>query len=269
MADTYKTVVINGLEKLQSQESYSIQGYQVKLPNPQTGKVQRYWLIDEKLYEVQWHKTQYSSWLVGNWMYSDGGVYMFTLMDPTFILLGCIGNTTQDDMQGQSLYQEMDSMLEAYPEVIAQKQLFSRSFDLLCSYKRFDDQKYFKFDHDKAVQWLKCKIDLLRKGLDSLGVDNPLNRCQDEQQKLQYLIQFMGEYCKEYWIQTLTQSYGITEIESQFGTTTISQIDQPDTKRQKMNPKEITKMKQEQAKKNKLIKNSVGTQKISSFFKKK
>eukprot|EP01024_Parvocaulis_polyphysoides_P003140 TRINITY_DN108775_c0_g1_i1.p2 TRINITY_DN108775_c0_g1~~TRINITY_DN108775_c0_g1_i1.p2 ORF type:complete len:266 (-),score=32.30 TRINITY_DN108775_c0_g1_i1:142-939(-) len=264
MENQFKVAVINGIQT----DKQKLEGMQVNLPNPKTGQIQRYWKINDSLYEVQWFKLQYSSWFVGNYVYSDGGMYMFSKLDPVFILLGYLTRSQQENKKLTENYQDVESLLDCSAEIYKEKLMFENKFELICEWKEVCDDKYFKFDESKVIGWLKCKMEMLRKGFEEIA-DNPLNKLKEEKHKLQYLIQFLGEYCSDEWIQILYKEYKVEELEKKLGVTTVSGIEQPIPKRQKVTPKEAARRTQEQAKKNKLIKNSVGTMKINKFFVKK
>ncbi|GIL44634.1 hypothetical protein Vafri_2157 [Volvox africanus] len=80
--ENYRVVLIPGIERCQATTIKSF-----ALPDPRTGRSQGFLLANGSLMEVNRFKQAYNSWLLGDRLLSDGGVFLATVYDPLFVLL--------------------------------------------------------------------------------------------------------------------------------------------------------------------------------------
>ncbi|GLI65461.1 hypothetical protein VaNZ11_008811 [Volvox africanus] len=80
--EKFRVVLIPGIEPYLTTTIKSF-----ALPDPRTGRSQGFLLANGSLMEVNRFKQAYNSWLLGDRLLSDGGVFLATVYDPLFVLL--------------------------------------------------------------------------------------------------------------------------------------------------------------------------------------
>ena len=155
----------------------------VSLQDPQSGKERDY--VQLRVNESQCHllemqsleanngnlaQKKYASWFVGNYVVSDGQLYVMTQVDPLFFLLPKLLKDATDASASQK-WQPLEQILEDIPEVIhACLGQDKKQLGHICdSYEMDEDEFFFKFSKTKTLKWLEKKqqaiYQVLRKQL--------------------------------------------------------------------------------------------------------
>ena len=77
----------------------------VHLTEPATGKEgKEYALGKSGLLEANWFKNKHASWFVGNHVISDGGVHLYTKINPLFFVLPMLAGFGPNKMEQQGVF---------------------------------------------------------------------------------------------------------------------------------------------------------------------
>ncbi|GIL75967.1 hypothetical protein Vretimale_5625 [Volvox reticuliferus] len=88
----YRIVLIPEIEHCQATTIKSF-----VLPDPRTGRSQGFLLANGSLMEINRFKQAYSSWLMGDRLLTDGGMFLATVYDPLFVLLPVLDRARDKD----------------------------------------------------------------------------------------------------------------------------------------------------------------------------
>lgn len=225
------------------------------------------------LQEVQLFKARYSSWLVGNSVVSDGGLYLCTPLDPLYILLPALERRAIKGT-GRGMYTPLEDLLmdEQYPHIMEMLAVAREQLPLICDVQDVGEEKYLRLNEDKVLAWLLCKLDQAEAALDQQGAGVPH---MEVDMRRAYVLGMMKEYLSNEWHQRLVdhlniQPVGLPGVEPTDPTPVNGTESQLPEKKLKVDPKEAAKKKaaeaRAEAKAEKLAKQASGSKKISSFF---
>ncbi len=137
-------------------------GKLVKLTDPSTGEMRDYARLssmdgnDTYIAEFQTLSENFSSFIVGRHIVKDGDLYLINRIDPLFFYLAtqAIDGEQQPKKQSWQPYQqflEQSKLPREVTECISEEQIqhLCLTFD--------NDELYFKFNVDKALNWLQKK----------------------------------------------------------------------------------------------------------------
>ncbi|KAK3251880.1 hypothetical protein CYMTET_38802 [Cymbomonas tetramitiformis] len=177
----------------------------LKLTNPQTGKASDYILRGEHLLEINLVKDQYTSWLAGESIIEDGSLYLSTPVDPLFMLLPTLQRTrneTAEKPQGQ--FRPLEDILYEQAGLEALKDLAKKHCPLICEVK--GGGEYVRLCDKRTLAWLLCKVQRLKKQLQSITVYSNM----DDSALGAYAVDLLGEYLAPDWVKRVRDKLNLT-----------------------------------------------------------
>ncbi|PSC68408.1 ribonuclease H2 subunit B [Micractinium conductrix] len=240
------------------------------LVDPRTGLPACYLLAGGCLQELNWFKQQYSSWLVGDSVVADGGMYLGTPVDPLLLLMPLLEKARAQQNVFQDLEQIVSMADSPSAHLLAELLAGSGQLACLCDVKQAGGQTYYRLNDDLVLAWLRLKVDQAKQwllespaaafsGMDDLGLTA-------------YVSGLLGEYLAQHWQERLAQALDLPEEMPQPAhPPPSSDWDAPPTeKKVRLDPKEAAKLKAAESrqanKQAKLAKEASGMRKLSSFF---
>lgn len=145
------------IDKALSKDGMNL-GRIINLKDPSTQESRQYIFANDKdIIEVQNLPADFSSFLVGRHVIKDGNLYVFNRVDPLFWVLNLFTTLGAESQSNQ--WQPFDQIVESLPQEV-QKSLVQEQISHLCQVLSTDetgDVPYYKFNHERALAWLKKK----------------------------------------------------------------------------------------------------------------
>ncbi|XP_072902006.1 ribonuclease H2 subunit B isoform X1 [Hemitrygon akajei] len=143
-----------------------------KLRNPKTGSAALYLFSSDckQVYEVKAFDEDYHSWFIGQSVQRDGRLLFVTPLDPLFLVLPYFINANEK----QGKFEPADQVVkdEEFP-ACASLLKCPRTLESLhhvTDVKEMGDRKFYKYNREKTLVWLKKKVEQTVKALKSTGV---------------------------------------------------------------------------------------------------
>lgn len=113
-----------------------------------------------KLLELQRVHELHRSWLLGSRIKSDGSLYLCTPCDPLFFLLPVFSASKQFTTLNSLLSEDINlaTILSARSDI--EDRLF-----LICDVKALGDQTLYRYNKDKALNWLSARVAHVSQGV--------------------------------------------------------------------------------------------------------
>lgn len=129
----------------------------IKLKDPSTQESRQYIFANDKdIVEVQNLPADFSSYIVGRHVIKDGNLYVLNRVDPLFWVLALFPPTAENQ---KSQWQPFAQIVDSLPREV-RTSLIEDQICHLCQVLTADqtgDVPYYKFNHEKALTWLKKK----------------------------------------------------------------------------------------------------------------
>ncbi|XP_053141091.1 ribonuclease H2 subunit B isoform X2 [Hemicordylus capensis] len=131
-----------------------------RLRNPSTGQAALYLFSSDahQLFEIKAFHEEYRSWFIGQTVQHDGRLFFATPVDPLFLVLFyCI------QAQKEGKFQPLDQILvdEEFSSctMLLQCANISQSVHHIVEEKEISGRKFYKYNEEKTLKWLKKKVD--------------------------------------------------------------------------------------------------------------
>ncbi|XP_053141094.1 ribonuclease H2 subunit B isoform X4 [Hemicordylus capensis] len=132
-----------------------------RLRNPSTGQAALYLFSSDahQLFEIKAFHEEYRSWFIGQTVQHDGRLFFATPVDPLFLVLFyCI-----QAQKEQGKFQPLDQILvdEEFSSctMLLQCANISQSVHHIVEEKEISGRKFYKYNEEKTLKWLKKKVD--------------------------------------------------------------------------------------------------------------
>ena len=124
----------------------------VTLPEPKDGKPREYAVGEGVVLEANWFRRKNASWFIGNDVVSDGGITLYTKVNPIFFVLPSLAGCGQQNMKQQNMFCTLEHILESsgLPRQETFEALLEKSLSDVCDTKEVGDEVYFRFSIDKV-----------------------------------------------------------------------------------------------------------------------
>ncbi|CAG8637152.1 28596_t:CDS:10 [Dentiscutata erythropus] len=200
----------------------------ITLPRPRTGLPARYVLQDGNLYEALCvDYEQQKSWFVKDTIEKDGSIVFFTQFDPIFLLIPILDNCRKKNSEFQGLFLSFDDILDN-PEYPSLTRLSSINnillyMDWICDSKELLDNKVYRLNDEKVMNWLKKKVTNILPKFDNDKYKSfkKINQQLDDEivdeehrheHRLKYTLEIVMEYLPNYWVEQLKKEYNFEEL---------------------------------------------------------
>ncbi|KAL4856766.1 Ribonuclease H2 subunit B [Chlorella vulgaris] len=261
-----RVLVARGLVGSEQQQHF------ITLPDPKTGQPASYLLAGGCLQELNWYKQQYSSWLVGNSVVKDGGVFIATPVDPLLVLLPLL----EQARAAQNVFQDIEQILSTAASSSAALLLpllgSGEQLGCLCDVKRVGGQGYYRLNDALVVAWLKLKVEQAMAAMRTSPA--AAFSGMDDLSLTAYAAGLVGEYLGQHWQDKLAAALNLPDELPALPAHPPPQPDsdvKPTEKKPRMDPKEAAKLKaaesRQATKVAKLAKEASNMRKLSAFFK--
>ncbi|CAI9578505.1 unnamed protein product [Staurois parvus] len=216
-----------------------------KLRSPLTEKGNMYLFINsgQQVCEVKAFQEEYRSWFIGQTVQQDGRLLYATPVDPLFLVIYYL--IKADKEQGKFQPVEQIVMDEEFPScnLLLQCTQVEKSLHHVTEEKEIGSKKFFKYNKEKTLAWLKKKVDQTVKvlknndvcvggGVQSASfVRNKQGSEVKEDDYLRYAHGLISEYIPEELRTELSQYLNIPDISSP--------TPEPPTKKRKMSEKPV------------------------------
>ena len=145
----------------------------LNLPHPKTGVLTRYAISRQgrnELYEVQKCKPRTGSWLLGapdDRVIEDGSVFIITPIDATFLVLPSLESAAAGErfctLEDAITRGENGGLLRCLLRV----ESLLKGVSEICESRQVETEKYFKISEEKALLWLRKKVDAAKSVIES------------------------------------------------------------------------------------------------------
>ncbi|XP_078379595.1 ribonuclease H2 subunit B-like isoform X1 [Oculina patagonica] len=193
----------------------------IKIPHPRTGKEQQFLLSHsgEKIFEVLQFKEEPRSWFVEDSVQKDGSLYVITPVDPLFLILPYLTKFSQK-------FRTLEQLLldEGHPSISRLTGcLTSEEILNICDIKGDDDLQVYRLNNDKAIAWLKTKVEQTADCVSSSGVHvskgsqsatfvrSKRHTDASRADYVRYAFGLVSDYLSSKWSESLKESIGITD----------------------------------------------------------
>ncbi|KAJ7378015.1 Ribonuclease H2 subunit B [Desmophyllum pertusum] len=210
----------------------------IKIPHPRTGKELQFLLSHsgEKIFEVLRFKEESRSWFVDDSVQKDGSLHVITPVDPLFLILPYLTKFSQK-------FRTLEQLLvdEGHPSISRLTGCLTTEEILnICDVKGDDDLQVYRLNNDKAIAWLKVKVEQTADSVSSSGVHvskgsqsatfvrSKRHTDASRVDYVRYAFGLVSDYLSSQWSESLKESLGITD-EAQ-----LSSPEGPPTKRVKV-----------------------------------
>ncbi|XP_051870912.1 ribonuclease H2 subunit B [Pristis pectinata] len=143
-----------------------------KLRNPKTGSAALYLFSSDcnQVYEVKAFDEDYHSWFIGQSVQRDGRLLFVTPLDPLFLVLPYLINASEK----QGKFEPADQVIkdEEFPRCasVLKCPRTLQSLHHITDEKEMGDRKFYKYNREKTLVWLKKKVEQTVKALKSTGL---------------------------------------------------------------------------------------------------
>ncbi|XP_067896431.1 ribonuclease H2 subunit B isoform X2 [Heterodontus francisci] len=140
-----------------------------KLRNPKTGNAALYFFNSgaSQVYEVKAFDEEYRSWFIGQSVQHDGRLLFVTPLDPLFLILPYLIQASEK----QGKFQPVDQVIkdEDFPRCsnILNCTRTLQSLHHVTDKKEIGNQKFYKYNREKTLVWLRKKAEQTVKALKS------------------------------------------------------------------------------------------------------
>ncbi|XP_053564353.1 ribonuclease H2 subunit B [Bombina bombina] len=144
----------------------------VKLRNPGTGQGAMFLFASsgKQLFEVKAFREEYRSWFIGQTVQQDGRLLFVTPMDPLFLILYYL--IKADKEQGKFQPVEQVVIDQEFPScsILLECKQVAQTLQHVTEEKEIGSKKFYKYNKEKTLAWLKKKVDQTVKVLKSSEV---------------------------------------------------------------------------------------------------
>lgn len=175
----------------------------LQLLHPKTGNATCYLLINGGLEELNWFKQSYGSWLMGDYICENGGLYAATPIDPVFILLTMFDLARMKNGDDPGMFRPLDEIIYRYdyPGYRYLVTIAERSMEAVCDCKEIGSTKFFRLNDSKVLAWLYCKVKQLTQTLVKMDKNYAARSHKDT---LADVVMILGEYlADDPWLKLL------------------------------------------------------------------
>ncbi|XP_030056309.1 ribonuclease H2 subunit B isoform X2 [Microcaecilia unicolor] len=143
-----------------------------RLRNPSTGEGALFLFSScaQQLFEIKVFKEDYHSWFVGQTVQHDGRLFFATPMDALFLILYYLIKAEKE----QGKFQPVDQVVvdEAFPSscILLQCTRAMQSLHHVTEEKEIGSKKFYKYNKEKTLKWLKKKVVQTVKALKSNNI---------------------------------------------------------------------------------------------------
>ncbi|KAL5005123.1 hypothetical protein ScPMuIL_018579 [Solemya velum] len=176
---------------------------------------------DKNVYEVTRFREEFRAWLIDNTVQSDGGMMITTPVDPIFLILPYLIQSAESGK-----YMTLDQIIhdEDFPECIRLLHTSGISeLHQVTETRGPDDLQAYKFDKDKALSWLKLKVEsvtevLMKKEVCVSGAKSVTYIASNKEKQsskdeyLDYAYGIVSDYIPESLSTSLSQYLGIPAV---------------------------------------------------------
>lgn len=261
-------ILIAHCSSWKNQEQNESQCKLVHLKNPKSGTATCYLVApDGRLQELHWFKQSYAAWFIGDFVCSDGSLYIASPVDPIYMILPILEQVRMKKGDDMGKFRALDEIMyvDGFPGYVHLLPVLASCLELICELREVGQDKYYRLDDSKVLAWLCCKVKCTSEAL--LSSSNKYFSGLSEEDLKVYVVGLLGEYLKvDPWLNMLCQHMGVDlEASKKARLTTISNV-------QPMYPEQasLTNKQAGQKANGKTMsskkKSQPGTQKITSFF---
>ncbi|XP_061478700.1 ribonuclease H2 subunit B isoform X2 [Rhineura floridana] len=131
-----------------------------KLRNPSTGHAALYLFNSDgrQLFEVKAFHEEYRSWFIGQTVQQDGCLFFATPVDPLFLLLFYLTKAEKEQGKFQPLNQILVDEECSSCAMLLKCTSVSQSLHHIADEKEIGGRKFYKYNEEKTLKWLKKKV---------------------------------------------------------------------------------------------------------------
>jgi ribonuclease H2 subunit B len=180
----------------------------LSLIHPANGKECSFLLSPSALLELNWNKSEYTSWLSDDSVIEDGGVYAATPVDTLFLALPML---LRERGKG---FCSLETLLESETEnrgLARLQQLLEPSLPCVCAVQTVGDERYYRLDDARTLAWLSLKASNLAAVLRDGGAAGAAFEALSQEELLSYSVELLGEYVVAPWLAQLRSKLQLPE----------------------------------------------------------
>jgi len=151
---------------LQEASSENVQIIKLRHPKTETGSSFLLNPSNKRIFELMSFEEDHRSWFIGSKVVSDGRIFLTTPVNPVFLALPYL-------VKAEKLV-PLDQMLEDSEFPLTEEVLIAaldEKLEVIADRKGDKDLNVWKYNEEKALEWLTSKVKSLGKMLEKQGID--------------------------------------------------------------------------------------------------
>jgi len=142
------------------------------LRHPKSGDISMYLFSADcqNIYEVLKFQEKHRSWLIGESVQQDGGIYLPTKVDPIYLALTYFMDIFEKDDKFQPLDRIIvDGKTSGCTQL--RQCLEDKDLDVIADIQQVEDGREFRYSQAKTLEWLKRKIHAVANSLEKQNIN--------------------------------------------------------------------------------------------------
>lgn len=232
---------------------------------------------------LEWNvwRPSFGTWMAGNAVLDDSGLYMATPVDPLFSMIPLLEKSRQKSMESAGRFCDVEHIAgqELGSDILLGVNDLEQRLQSICNVKETGGMKFFRLCDEKLLAWLCCKVDqameALREHCGGMFLQLTTKALQT------YSVEFLSDFLSHQWAGRLREALQLPalgmETKEAFGD--IQDVDEGNfisresaEDRKKRQAQVKVRQQEETKKKAKLAKAAAaakGTKQLTTFFSKK
>jgi ribonuclease H2 subunit B len=115
---------------------------------------------DGRLQELHWFKQSYAAWFIGDFVCSDGSLYIASPVDPIYMILPILEQVRMKKGDDMGKFRALDEIMyvDGFPGYVHLLPVLASCLELICELREVGQDKYYRLDDSKVLAWLCCKV---------------------------------------------------------------------------------------------------------------
>eukprot|EP01080_Neovahlkampfia_damariscottae_P005657 gene5657-9473_t len=126
----------------------------VEFQHPKTNKDVQFGILNQQLYEISETFSNKGSFFCDNFVIENGSFFILTKYDILFLLISILEKNRNNTENKLGMFCTIEQILSNHQEL----KTISFELDLICDCKELDDEKFYRLNDEKVMEWLSKKM---------------------------------------------------------------------------------------------------------------
>lgn len=157
---------------------------------------------------LEWNvwRPSFGTWMAGNAVLDDSGLYMATPVDPLFAMISLLEKSRQKSKESDGRFCDVEHIVgqESGSDVLLGVDDLEQRLQSICNMKETGGMKFFRLCDEKLLAWLCCKVDqvmgALREHCGGMFTQLATEALQA------YSVEFLSDYLSQEWTGRLREA---------------------------------------------------------------